>query len=513
MFTKTLRSVLALLFIAGCVTPAFADEDPAPAASSRPAAVEPATPDAVTHHTLSLDGKTLAYTARAGTITLRTQDDQPQLRMFYTAYTLDGSALEHRPVTFIYNGGPGSSTMWLRMGSVGPVRVQTADGGLNGPAPYHLADNQYSLLDKSDLVFIDMPTSGFGRLIGSGKPKDFYGLDKDAQAFAQFITRYLTQYDRWNSPKFLMGESYGTTRSAALVNILQNDGVSMNGVVLISSILNFGIDYGDVSGGGDWAYVLYLPTEAATAWYHHALSNAPADVHQLLPEVEHFAMNQYLDALAKGAQISRTQFDDTVRMLHRYTGLSEQYIRNSNLRIPYWRFENELLRSQGKIVGRLDGRYETQAVDRPAENPPWDPTDAAIDSPFTSMSNLYLREDLKYNTNLTYRANVYGLIAQNGDWDMKHAGNATPNVAPDLAQAMTYNPNLKVFSANGYYDFATPYFATVYTLNHLNIAPQIQKNITFGFYESGHMVYLRSAVSAQFKADLDRWYDEVLSGR
>jgi carboxypeptidase C (cathepsin A) len=483
-----------------------------PAWAAKPPPIPAVTPDAVTHHQLAVDGRTLAYTARAGTITLRNGDDQPIVRVFYTAYTLDGSDPSRRAVTFVYNGGPGSSTMWLRMGSFGPVRVQTADGQLTGPPPYRIVDNRYSLLDRTDLVFIDMPGSGFGRIIGAGKRDDLWGVDEDAAAFGQFIQRYVTQFNRWNSPRFLFGESYGTTRSSVLAKYLQDKGISLNGVVLLSSFLNSNLDYNDGApvGGGDWAYLLYLPTETATAWYHHAIGGEPLS--QLLAESESFALTEYLDALGQGARLAPDQFNDVVAKLHRYTGLSEQYIRNSNLRIPYDRFENELLRQTGRTVGRIDSRFETYVLDRPEAAPDWDATDAAIDSVFTTMSNYYLRQVLRYNTPLLYRANIYDLIfADDQSWDFKHGDDVqTFNVTPDLAQAMTYNPRLKVFSANGYFDFATPFFATVYALNHLYLAPALQRNITYGFYESGHMVYLHPSALARFHDDLERWYAGIL---
>ena len=494
-------------FAASATLPALAD-------GPKPPAIAPATADAVTHHTISLGGRTYAYTARAGTITLRNNNEQPLVRVFYTAFTLDGADPSHRAVTFLYNGGPGSSTIWLRMGSFGPVRVATNDGTMTGPPPYRLLDNQYSLLDKTDLVFIDMPGSGFGRIIGAGTPKDLWGIDEDADAFAQFIARYITNFNRWNSPRFLFGESYGTLRSAVLSNVLAQRGIALNGIVLLSSFLNPGIDYNDGApvGGGDWAYLLYLPTETATAWYHHAISGSLDDN---LAGVEHFALNEYLDALAQGARLSPDRFNQIVAQLHRYTGLSDQYIRNSNLRIPYDRFENELARERGITVGRLDGRFATYVLDRPEISPDWDATDAAIDSAFVSTGNYYLREVLKYNPPLLYRHEIYDLIYADGNsWDFKHGNDPqAANTAPDLAQTMTYNPDLKVFSANGYFDFATPFFATVYVLHHMYLNPALQKNITFGFYESGHMVYLHPAALAKFHADLERWYASTLGNR
>src|SRR5581483_4770086 len=487
---------------------------PVAAAAAAPPPIPKLTPDAVTHHTIVLGGRTLAYAARAGTITLRNGDDQPTARVFYTAFTLDGADSAHRPVTFLYNGGPGSSTIWLRMGSFGPVRVQAGTNGSITPGPpYNLEDNRYSLLDKTDLVFIDMPGSGYGRIIGAGKPKDFWGVDQDADAFAQFIQRYLTNFNRWNSPKFLFGESYGTTRSAVLSNVLSQRGIGLNGIVLLSSFLNPMVDYNDGApiGGGDWAYVLYLPTEAATAWYHHVVPGSPG-LAGLIDQTKRFALGEYLDGLAAGAQIAPDRYNDIVAKLHRYTGLSEQYIRNANLRIPYDRFENELLRQRGLTVGRLDGRFQTYVLDKPEISPDWDATDAAIDSAFVSTGNYYLQQVLKYDPPLLYRSEIYDLIYADGNsWDFKHGQNPqTFNVAPDLAQTMTYNPRLKIFSANGYFDFATPFFATQYVLTHLYIAPALQRNITYGFYESGHMVYLHPAALAKFHADLERWYAMVL---
>jgi carboxypeptidase C (cathepsin A) len=518
--TKPLVAFLFLLAASSMTLPARADDSaqpkPMPKAASQGPAVEPAgdgdVPDAVTMHSVTVGGTPIAYTARAGTITLRNEQDQPTARIFYTAYTTAGPDASQRPVTFIYNGGPGSSTMWLRMGSFGPVRVLAADGSPSGPAPYRIAENQYSLIDKSDLVFIDMPDSGFGRIVDPGKRKEFFGVDPDAAAFGQFIQRYLTKFSRWNSPKFIFGESYGTTRSGALADWLLNNGIALNGVILQSSILNFGLDYGngDPVGGGDWPYVFYLPTEAATAWYHDRIRNKPADLATYLHEVEQFGLGDYLTALSKGDRLGESERASVVARLSRYLGVSEQYVRNSNIRVPYSRFLKEVGRAQGVVYGRLDGRYQTFDLDRASEQPDWDATDSSIDAPYTTAINQYLRADLKYDTTLPYRTNIYGIIYSNGSsWDFSHNGINPPNVAPDLADAMTQNPNLHVFSANGYYDFATPYFATVYTLKHLQLAHALQSNITYGFYPAGHMIYLNDASLAQYKADLSRWYDSA----
>jgi carboxypeptidase C (cathepsin A) len=504
---KTLALTMVFFACVGAGRGGAATASPSPAP---PAAV----PDAITHHTIALGGKTLAYTARAGTIVLRNDDEAATGSMFYVAYTLDGVAPARRPVTFFYNGGPGSSTMWLHMGSFAPVRVVTANGETTGPPPYRVVANDDSLLDRSDLVFIDMPDTGFGRIFGAGKPKDFFGVDADVAAFAQFVTRYITTFGRWNSPKFLYGESYGTTRSAALVDDLQKAGIGINGVVLQSSILNFGLDRsrnGDI-GGNDNAFIFYLPSEAATAWYHKALPNPPADLGALLPEVQQFALGEYADALARGARLPRSTYDDVVAKLHAYTGLSATFIRNSNLRVPYPRFEAELLRERGQVVGRLDSRFSMQMLDRLSERPDSDPTEAAISDAFTAAVNQYLRADLHYQTPLLYRPTAYAAIRAAGGWDSKHRGNVVTDVSPDLAEAMAYDPHLRVFSANGYYDFATPYFATTFTLDHLGLSPSLRGNITYGFYQTGHMIYLVPSALNQLHADLERWYAGALGG-
>jgi carboxypeptidase C (cathepsin A) len=502
-------------WLASLLTVALLAAAPAPSSSPKPS-IPPATPDAVTHHVNHVDGQAIRYSARAGTITLRNEKDQITARMFYVAYTKDGADPAKRPVTFFYNGGPGSSTVWLRMASFGPVRVKLTNASSTPPAPYTLLDNPDSLFDKTDEVFVDAPNTGYSRVIGYGDPKDFMGVDQDGRAFTQFIERYLSQQGRWNSPKFLFGESYGTTRDAVLVNMLQRANVQFNGVVFLSSILNFGLTgLGgfDPIGGGDWAYVLYLPTEAATAWYHHKANPRPADLTAFLNEVQDFAGGQYLHALEQGDQLSSSERDDVVRKLHQYLGLSESYIRSSNLRIPYYMYDKQLMRDQNIVLGRYDSRYATYGVDRMSDFPDWDPSDVGMNSAVVSEWNRYVHDDLHYNTNMMYRPTAYGPIL-GAKWDMHHNGDDPPaNVVPDLAAAMSQNPHLQVFFGNGYYDFATPYFATWYTVQHLDIAPALTKNITWGAYPSGHMVYLNPSARIEFKRDLDRWYDKTLFGR
>jgi len=498
---SALAAVAAVFLIAAAPPPQAARPTPGPIAA-----------DAVTQHVLAIGGKTYPYTARAGTIPLENEKGDTTARIFYTAFTLDGVDPRTRPVTFFYNGGPGSSTIWLRMGSFGPMRVEVGDASSTPDAPFNLVPNQYSLLDRTDLVFVDAPDTGFSRITDAGKPSDFFGVDPDVRAFGQFISRYISTFGRWNSPKFLFGESYGTPRSAMLANSLQKQGIGVNGVVLLSSVLDFSLDWGinfapTAIGGGDWAFPLYLPTEAAAAWYHHALPGPQTTLSALLPQVEDFAMHEYLGALAQGANLSPSRYDDVVAKLHQYTGLSENYIRLSNLRIPYWRFETELFRNSGVMIGRYDARYTSVNLDRINDRPDFDPTDSAIDAAFVATGNVYMRQILGYNTTLIYRPTV-NVFRQ---WDWKHNDGLPTNTAQDLASAMTFDPNLQIFSGNGYYDFATPFWATVYTLNHLMLPAQLQRNITYGFYESGHMVYLHPQALAQFHDDLEAWYARTLS--
>lgn len=470
-------------------------------------------PDSITQHVIVLDGKSLPYTARAGTIALYDDKNEATARVFYTAFTLDGAEPLARPLTFLYNGGPGSSTMWLRMGSFGPVRLAIESAAPSGPPPYRLSDNPYSLLDKSDLVFIDMPDSGFGRILG-GREKEYFGVDQDVAAFAQFIGSYISQNGRWNSPKFLFGESYGTARSAALADYLLSQGVALNGVVLQSSILNWRLTYGagDPVAAGDWGYVFWLPTEAATAWYYNRVPARPVDLIAFLTGVRRFALGEYLDALYKGDRLEESERRDVVRKLSAYLGLSPQYVALSNIRVPYAKFQHELLRDRGLVIGRIDGRYATTDTDRASYlGPAWDPTDSSIDAPYTAAVNQYIRVNLKYNPPIPYRPNIYGIIyADNNTWDFSHGGIFPTNVTPDLADAMTQNPSLKIFSANGYYDFATPFFATEYALRHLNVDPKLQANISYGSYETGHMMYFTDSALARYRADLERWYDAAL---
>jgi carboxypeptidase C (cathepsin A) len=484
--------------------------------SEAPAPV-PAEKNSVTHHEFSLNGHTLKYTATAGNLLIRDEEDKPYGSIFYVAYTLDGTEAKSRPVSFLYNGGPGSASLWLHMGSFSPVRVVTSSPDPTPAAPFKVVPNEFSLLDKTDLVFIDAPLTGFSRAAGKATVKDFAGVDQDLRAFDRFITRYITVNQRWNSPKYLIGESYGTTRSAALADMLQNDGIELNGVVLISSILNYAVR----APGYDTIYIANLPSYAAAAWYFNKLQNKPADLKAYLEEVRAFAAGPYAAALFAGNGLPDGQADAIAQKVSQYTGLSVDYIKEANLRVSPTRFRKELLRSDRRTLGRYDMRFEGVDVDAAGENPGYDPSDTGISGAFIGAFHDYLQRELKYDTQETYKVHGDNL---NQNWDWKHrptsgtggvpgGGNfgeqAQPYVAADLASAMRKNPKLKVFSANGYFDLATPFFATEYDLDHTGLEPNLKKNIEFGYYPSGHMIYLNLDALKQLKADLENFYTSL----
>ena len=464
--------------------------------------------------TVTVEGHKIAYEAVAGTIIVHpkgwddaakpqhgkkneigTAKGPPVASMFYVAYFKRGVNPRTRPVTFLYNGGPGSSTVWLHMGAFGPQRVVTKNDKHTPPAPYRIVDNAYSLLDASDLVFIDAPGTGYSRIEGKGKNKAFYGVDPDARAFSSFIMQFLSKYGRWNSPKYLLGESYGTPRSAVLINDLETkDDIDFNGVMLLSQILNFDLsaDFPQSNPGVELPYAIALPTYAATAWYHHMLPSNPAHLRPFLQQVEQFAMGQYADALAQGANLPQQDFDAVAQKLHEYTGLPVAYIKKANLRVSGPQFEHTLLGNSDMTTGRLDTRFAGPTMDPLGEFAEYDPQAAAISSAYVSAFNDYSRRVLHYTTDLTYRPEIDVFRW----WDMHHQPPGAPmqlpgavNVMPDLATAMKYDPALKVCLNGGYFDLATPFFEGWYEMHHLQIPQKLQSNIEYHYYKSGHMVY------------------------
>jgi carboxypeptidase C (cathepsin A) len=467
----------------------------------------------ITHGAIIMAGHPVPYVAEAGLLVVHVKDPMdadappprdehgsgppppqpPEVSMSYVAYFKGEKEDPRRPIVFLFNGGPGSSTVWLHMGAFGPRRVITADDRHSPAAPYRLVDNEYSLIDAGDLVFIDAPGTGFGHLRGADKEKAFFGVDEDAHAFGNFIVEFLSRHQRWNSPKYLFGESYGTTRSAALAYILQNEKlVDLNGVILLSQILSFAdsADGPQFDPGIDLPYLTALPTYAATAWYHHKLPNPPGAIEPFLREVEHFAMTDYAQALAEGSTLAAPQKLVIAAKLHEYTGLPVDYIVRANLRINGGEFEKTLLGSD-ITTGRLDTRFAGPTLDPMSKEAEYDPQSAAISSAYVSAFNDYVRATLKFGDGKTYKAST----DVGRTWDLSHqppgGTDKLPlvNVMPDLAVTMQQNPNLKVMLNGGYYDLATPYFAAVYELHHLAIQDELQSNIEMHFYTSGHMVY------------------------
>jgi len=443
---------------------------------------------------------------------------QAEASMFYVAYFKKGAPSANRPITFLFNGGPGSATVWLHMGAFGPRRVVTQGDGHVPAAPYKLVDNAYSLLDVSDLVFIDAPGTGFSRIAGKDKEKAFYGTDPDAYAFSQFVLGFLSKYGRWNSPKFLFGESYGTPRNANLINILETgDQTDFNGVIQLSQILNFDLsaDSPQYNPGTDQAYIVTLPTYAATAWYHNRLPGTkPPALEPFLKEVEHFATTDYALALQEGAAIDPAKKKAIADQLARYTGLDAAYILKSDLRVNGGQFSKMLQNPDEMTTGRLDTRFSGPDLDPLSREAGYDPQSASIASAYVSSFNDYVRKELHYGEGRIYRPSIdVGKYWLSGH-QPPGASDPQPgimNLMPDLASAMKTNPNLKVLLTGGYYDLATPYFEGQYEMRHLPIPDKLQSNIEYHYYQSGHMVYANEASLKMLHDDVARFIKQNVS--
>ncbi|HTQ60135.1 MAG TPA: hypothetical protein VMI32_07930 [Candidatus Solibacter sp.] len=447
----------------------------------------------VTEHSIRLGGQTIPYKATAGLTLLKNEKGDATGLMYSVAYTrTDVKDLTTRPISFLYNGGPGSATMWLHMGAFGPRRVWTTDGTFTPPAPYKLVDNSESLLDKSDLVFIDAMGTGYSHTVCKGENKDFYGIDEDADSFGQFIDTYLSRNDRWNSPKFLIGESYGTFRSAALGEYLQSHyTIHLNGIVLISSVLDLSTI--TFPTGDDRSYIYYLPSYAAVAWYHKVLKNRPADLPAFIEEARKYAQGDYAAALFKGAELSATEKAAVAKKLSDFTGLNEEYITKADLRVSLPQFMAELQRSRGLTTGRIDARYSGYTYDLLEEYAQGDPEGPAVGGAYTALINEYNHNELKFGKDLVYHNTSGG--GGGWKWTRETRGQrgffpSGPNVEGDLAHAMITNPKLLVQVENGYYDLATPFFATEFTMEHLGLPAELQKNVKLDYYDAGHMMYL-----------------------
>ena len=521
---KLTSRLLLALALAVCVTLAVAADPPQEKAEKAEGhKFEPFKSESVTSNgSVTVEGHAIAYEAVAGTLIVhpRGWDDVPtdpsakgggeegaeknptaEASMFYVAYfKKDGGT--QRPVTFLYNGGPGSATLWLHMGAFGPRRVVTSTDSHTPPAPYTLVNNAYSLLDASDLVFIDAPGTGFSRIAGKDKEKEFFGVDPDAYAFTQFITEFFTRYGRWNSPKYLFGESYGTPRSAVVARYLASErSVDLNGVILLSQILNFDLSPDRPTGnpGIDLPYQTALPTYAATAWYHKKLPGAHPNLEAFLAEVEQFALGDYAHALAAGSALDSKERAAIAARLHEYTGLPVDYILRADLRIDGGEFRQNLQADGAITTGRLDTRFSGPDIDPLSQRADYDPQSAAIGSAYVAAFNDYARRELHYGQNQEFHPSIQTFRTWNfahqlpGQTGAPLSARQAANVMPDLADAMKRDPNLKVQLDAGYFDLATPFFQGVYEMQHLPIPQSLVGNIEYRFYDSGHMVYAKES--------------------
>ncbi len=471
---------------------------------SAPKLKVPDTPS-IAKHSIKLNGKALNYTTQTGYLTLKTDAGEPEAHIFYTAYTLDDAKdAGKRPLTFAFNGGPGSSSVWLHLGILAPRRILMTDEGESLAPPYQLVDNEYTWLEETDLVFIDPVTTGFSRASDEKEAKKYHGYNGDIQSVGEFIRRYTTEQQRWASPKYLVGESYGTTRAAGLSQYLIDAyGMYLNGVILVSSILDF--QTARFEAHNDLPYLLFLPTYAASAYYHKQLDKSYLDrkLDDFLNEVENFVYNEYAVALMKGDLLQTTERQRIIDKIAAYTGLDKTYIDRANLRLSIFRFTKELLREKYEVVGRFDSRYKYVDMNANAEAGELDPSyQPTILGGFGTLINDYLTRELKFESELTYNL----LTGKVHPWDYSQFTNRYVNTAENLRKAMIMNPHMKVWVANGYYDLATPYAATEYTFNHLGIPAELKKNITMTYYPAGHMMYLQKSSLVQMKKEATQFY-------
>ena len=503
--------LLSLLFSALLLqtTPPAAEATKPPAEKGAEKPPEKEEPPVVTHHEIRINGKALKYTATAGMMPIRDAKGETEAHMFFMAYTLDGvSDTGRRPLMFSFNGGPGSASVWLHLGALGPRRVvMQPDGQMSAP-PFHLVDNEYTWLDQTDLVFIDPVGTGYSRATKPELNKNFWNLRGDIRSVGEFIRMYLTRNERWTSPLFLVGESYGTTRAAGLSGYLIDRGVAFNGIVLLSSILNF--QTADFAKGNDLPYILYLPSYTATAWYHHKLApDLQRDLQETLKEVAAWAETGYAEALAKGDRLASAERQTVIDRLARYTGLEKRYIDYSNLRVPIFYFTKELLRDQKRTVGRIDSRFKGVDESAATDHPEYDPSLSAIRPPYTSTFNNYVRGELGYKTDLEYYILGEGITSP-WEWGPSSSREGFPDTSDDLRSALSKNSYMRLFVASGYFDLATPYFATEYTLTHMGLDPKLRGNIRTAEYESGHMVYIDLKSLEKLKADVAGFLNNAL---
>jgi carboxypeptidase C (cathepsin A) len=468
-------------------------------------------PPVVTHHQVSVNGKTLKYSATAGRLPIKRGDGKIEAEMFFVAYTLDGQEASKRPLTFAFNGGPGSASIWLHMGALGPQRVALKPDGFLPPAPYRTEENPDTLLDKSDLVLVDAIGTGFSRAENAETGKKFWGVKGDIDAFSEFIRLYITRYERWSSPLFLFGESYGTTRSAGIAGNLSQLGISFNGITLLSTVLNFQTLIDQKTN--DEPYIFLIPSFTMVAGYHHKLpADLQQDVNKARQQAEQWASGEYATALAKGDSLTPEERQKTIEQMSRFTGLSKDVIDQANLRIDVPKFTHYLLIDQKLRVGRLDGRYTGPDPSGLLDTPFYDPTEANILAPFNAAFNNYLRNELGYKVDMPYflfaREQSFG-----EKWDWGSGIEGFPDTASALRQAMVRNPFLKVLVMEGYYDLATPYYAANYTFDHMDLPSKYRSQISFATYDAGHMVYLPVDSLKKMKSDESGFIDKALSAQ
>lgn len=460
-----------------------------------------------TDHEVEIDEKTIQYKATAGKLLMKTDDLKSRAEMFFIAYTKPDADVSKRPITFCFNGGPGSSSVWLHLGMLGPKRIRFPDDASYLKPPYKLESNGFSLLDITDLVFIDPVSTGYSRPVNETSKSEFHGYEEDVQSVGQFIYNYTTRFQRWPSPKFLCGESYGGVRAAGLSSHLQDRyNMELNGIVVVSGAINF--QTLRFSTSNDLPCVLFLPTYTATAWYHKAL---PADMQQrplkdLVAESEAFAKGPYAQALLKGTAIGDEEFNATAETMARLTGLSGEFIRSARLRVSMGRFGKELLRDREKTIGRFDSRYSNRDRDSAGESYEFDASGAAIFGPFTATFNDYVRRDLKFEEERVYEI----LTGSVQPWSYRSFENRFVDASESLRKTMTANPSLKLFAACGYYDLATPHFAMNHTIDHLGLAKDLLPNVTRRYYEGGHMMYIHEPSLAELRKDLIEFYKQAV---
>jgi carboxypeptidase C (cathepsin A) len=470
----------------------------------------PKAEQSITQHKITIGGVTIPYAATAGTFIVRNKKELPYASIGYTSYIRsDISDPSHRPITFAYNGGPGSCSIWLHMGALGPRRIVTNDTTYIPPPPFKITDNAYSILDKTDLVMIDPVGTGFSHAVGEAKDKDFWSVDTDIESIALFIRQYITENGRWNSPKYILGESYGTTRSAGVVDYLQSrEYMSFNGVILVSMATDLELLFDDIPGY-HWPSLFELPTYTAVAWYHKILPDPPVELTPLLNEVRTFAFQEYSIAITKGNSLPESERKTIIEKLHRYTGLSVEYLERADMLVTEPQFANELMRDRRKTIGSLDARFLGVNFDPLGKIIEYDPMDAAITPAFAAAFLDYLHRDLNFGQGKTYvlDADVWKI------WDYRHkiadAWIAQPmvNTGLDLAHAMGFNPSLKVMVLQGIYDLGSPSLATEYMVSHLNLPNNLRSHIQIQYYDAGHMMYIHEPSLKKFKNDIATFID------